>query len=593
MKVEKRLRPALLILGVLLTVVAIIWLFGYLVLAPVALGLLVVTLLVAVMYRWSRRRVPAHTVLELDLEGGIVEHVPSHPLGRALASGKPVLRDIVEALNRAATDDRVKGVVVRLGNGTVGIAQAQEIRDAVKGFRGAGKRAYAYAETFGEGGSSTVGYYLAAAFDEVHLQPIGELQLTGLVGRTPFLRRFFEKLSVTPDFDHRRQYKAAKYLLTEDHYNEPHREAATAILESQFHQIVAGIAGDRGLEEDRVRELIDGAPLLAGEAMEAGLVDALSYRDQVYDRAKGDDGQLLYLGRYLKRAGRPHRKGTAVALIYGVGSINRGKPGFDPLSRATSMGADAVAEAFREAIDDKKVKAIVFRVDSPGGSAVGSEVIRRETVRAREAGKPVVVSMGDVAGSGGYWISATADRIVAQPGTITGSIGVVSGKLVTRPAWEKAGVNWDELHLGQNATIFTPDRPFTESERERIGASLDMIYDEFKARVGEGRGLQPDQVEDLAKGRVWTGEQAHRLGLVDELGGMEKAIDLCRELLELEPDAAVKLVRFPKEKALPLPSKRESSEPGSAAIHAAVDLFSSLVAPTHYLREAVRMPFPF
>ncbi|MFQ5523917.1 MAG: signal peptide peptidase SppA [Acidimicrobiia bacterium] len=587
MKLEKLLRSVLVVLGTLVGVVVAIWVFGFLVLPPLALGLLAVTLAVAVAYRLLRRRVPSRTVLELDLESGVVEHVPSHPVGRALASGKPVLRDIVEALTRAASDNRVDALVVRLGNGQVGLAQAQELRDAVTAFRTAGKRAYAFAETFGEGRSATVGYYLAATFDEVHLQPIGELYLTGLVGRTPFLRRLFDKLSIIPDFDHRREYKAAKYLLTEDHYTEPHREAATAILESQFSQIVAGIGEDRGLDEGRVRELIDHAPLLPHEAVEAGLVDAISYRDQVYDKARGEEGKLLFLDRYLKRVGRPHRKGTALALIHGVGSINRGRPRFDPLSRTSSMGADVVAEAFREAIDDKKVKAIIFRVDSPGGSAVGSEVIRREIVRAQEAGKPVVVSMGDVAGSGGYWISSTTDRIVAQPGTLTGSIGVVTGKLVTRPAWEKAGVNWDELHLGQNATIFTPDRPFTESERQRVSATLDMIYEEFKGRVGEGRGLQPQQVEDLAKGRVWTGEEAHRLGLVDELGGLERAIELARELLELEPDAPVRLVPFPKKKVLPLPAKGESSEPSTAITQAVAELVSSLaVSP---LRDTVRM----
>ncbi len=553
--------------------------------AAVVLAAAVVVL--AAVYRLVRRRVAKGTVLELDLEGGMVERVPPEPVGRALAAGAVVVRDVVDALAGAATDDRVTALVVRLGNARFGLAQAQELREAVKAFRAAGKRAFAFAETFGEGRSATVAFYLAAAFDEVHLQPLGELHLTGLVARTPFLRRLLDLAGVIPDLDHRREYKAAMYVLTEDHYTAPHREATLAILDSQLTQIVSGIAEDRGLDPATVRRLVDEAPLFPHEAVEAGLVDALSYRDEVYGRARGDRGRLLTVDAYLRRAGRPHRRGTKVALVYGVGGIQRGAPRFDPLSRTSSLGADTVARAFREAVADDKVKAIVFRVDSPGGSAVASEVVRREVVRAREAGKPVVVSMGDVAGSGGYWISTDADRIVAQPGTITGSIGVVSGKFVTRDAWAKAGVDFDELHLGRNATMFTPDRPFTDTERDRLETSLDFIYDQFKARVAEGRGLHPDRVEEIAKGRVWTGEEAHRLGLVDELGGFDAALAAARELAGIEPDAPVKLVEYPKPRKLPLPPRRENTEPVSVLVRTLADLADLPAFGT------VRMPPPF
>ncbi len=531
-----------------------------------------------------RRRVPRRTVLELDLERGVVERIPPEPLGRALTAGTPVLRDVVDALLRAADDDRVIGLVARLGNGKVGPAQAQELRDAVKAFRAGGKQAYAFAETFGEGRSATVAYHLASAFDEIHLQPLGEVHLTGLVARTPFLRRLLDRLAVVPDLDHRREYKSAMYLLTEDRYTAPHREATMGILDSQLAQIVADVAEDRRLDPAAVRTLMDRAPLLPHEAVEAGLVDALSYRDQVYERAEGTKGSLLTVDAYLRRAGRPHRRGTRVALVYGVGGIQRGAPRFDPLSRTSSMGADAVAQALREAVADDEVRAILFRVDSPGGSAVASEVIRREVVRAREAGKPVVVSMGDVAGSGGYWIAVDADRIVAQPGTVTGSIGVVSGKLVTRDAWAKLGVDVDELHVGRNATMFTPDRPFSDSERARLRASLDFLYDEFKARVADGRSLAPDRVEELARGRVWTGADAHRLGLVDELGGLETALAIVRELAGLQPDAPVRLVEYPRRRRIPLPVRRESTEPVEALLRGIAELAEAPVL------GSVRMP---
>jgi protease-4 len=428
-------------------------------------------------------------------------------------------------------------------------------------FRAAGKETVAFAESFGEGGLATVDYYLATAFERIHLQPHGQVHMDGVVARVPFLRGLLDRAGVIPDLDHRREYKAAKYTLTESGFTAPHEEATRAVLEDQFEQMVAGIAAARGLAPDRVRELIDRSPLLGSEAVEAGLIDGLSYRDEAYHAALEAGSQLMFVDAYLRRAGRPHRRGARIALIHGTGSIHRGTSRFDPLSRSLSLGADDVAAAFRAAIDDSKVRAIVFRVDSRGGSAVASEVIRRETVRAREAGKPVVVSMANVAGSGGYWISAAADRIVAQPGTITGSIGVVAGKLATREAWHRVGVNWEELHLGQNATFSVPDDPYTESERERLEATLDSIYEDFKALVAEGRSLDPAAVEELAKGRIWTGTQALDRGLVDALGGMDRALELAREVAGIEPEAGLAVRVYPRKRGVRLPERKESSEP--------------------------------
>jgi protease-4 len=402
-------------------------------------------------------------------------------------------------------------------------------------FGAAGKRTVAFAESFGEGGLATVDYYLATAFESIHLQPHGQVHVDGVVARVPFLRGLLDRVGVIPDLDHRREYKAAKYTLTERGFTAPHEEATRAVLEDQFEQMVSGIAAARGLPPDRVRELIDQAPLLASEAVEAGLIDRLSYRDEAYHGALEAGRRLMFVDAYLRRAGRLHRRGARIALIHGTGSIHRGTSRFDPLSRSLSLGADDVAAAFRAAIDDSKVRAIVFRVDSRGGSAVASEVIRRETVRARQAGKPVVVSMANVAGSGGYWISAAANRIVAQPGTVTGSIGVVAGKLATREAWHRIGVNWEELHLGQNATFGVPDDPYTDSERERLKTTLDSIYEEFKSLVAEGRSLDPAAVEQLARGRIWTGAQALELGLVDALGGAHRALELAREMAGIAP----------------------------------------------------------
>lgn len=381
-----------------------------------------------------RRRVPRGSVIEIDLDGGVVETRGSDPITRAATRNAVTLRDVVDALDRGANDPRISGLIVRIGNGRLEVGHAQELRDAVKRFRRADKKTVAFAESFGESGAATVDYYLAAAFETVYLQPMGQLSVQGLVARSQFLRGLFDKLGLIPDFDHRKEYKAAKYRLTETGFIEPHREALEAVAGDHFSQIIEGMAADRDLDTAIVGTLVDTAPLTAEEALAAGLVDHIGYRDEAYEAA-GEGRSLIFHDRYLKKAGRPHRRGTRIALIYGTGSISSGNPRFDPLTGGSSLGADRVAQAFRDATDDDKVKAIVFRVDSPGGSAVASEVVRHEVSRARKEGKPVVVSMGNVAGSGGYWISVDADKIVAQPGTITGSIGVVSGKLANREAW--------------------------------------------------------------------------------------------------------------------------------------------------------------
>jgi protease-4 len=529
-------------------------------------------------------------VLELDLDHGVLEEAMSGALGRYTNSGALVLRDVTDALDRASGDDRVVGLVARLGNGHIGLGHAQELRDSITRFRAAGKRTVAFAESFGEGRLATVDYYLATAFEEIHLQPHGDVHVSGVVARVPFLRGLLDRAGVIPDLDHRREYKAAKYTLTEQGFTAHHEEATRAVLEDQFEQMVSGIAAERNLPPNRVRELIDHAPLLASEALEAGLVDRPSYRDEAYHSALEVGRRLMFVDAYLRRAGRPNRRGVKVALIHGTGPIHRGRSRFDLLSRGLSLGADDVAAAFRAAIDDRKVEAIVFRVDSPGGSAVASEVIRRETVRAREAGKPVVVSMANVAGSGGYWIAAAANRIVAQPGTVTGSIGVVAGKLATREAWHRLGVNWEELHLGQNATFGVPDDPYTDSERERLQTSLDSIYEEFKSLVAEGRSLDPAVVEQLARGRIWTGAQALERGLVDALGGIHRALELARELAGIAPERGLAVRVYPRKRGIRLPERNESSEPVRQLTATLLDLVEAVSASSRTPAVQAVMP---
>lgn len=506
------------------------------------------------LVRWAaKKRVPAVTVLEVDFERGLVEHVPDEPVARYLLSKPLVVLDVVLALERASADDRVAALVARVGASRMGMAQVQEVRDAVRGFRAKGKRAIAYAETFGEFGPGNAAYYLATAFDEVYLQPSGDVGLTGLIFRTPFLRGALDRLGIAPRLDRRREYKSFPNLLTEREYTRPHREALSRIMDSMYGQIVRGISESRELSEEEVRRIADRGPLPGSRAVEANLVDGLAYRDEVYAKvreAAGASARFLSLPEYLDRAGRPHRKGAAVALIYGVGSIRRGESRYLPAAGRFVMGPDTVAAAFRDAVEDPQVRAILFRVDSPGGSYVASDTIRREVARAREAGKPVIVSMGDVAASGGYMVSLPAARIVAHPATVTGSIGVFAGKLVTSGFWNRLGVSWDEVHSAENATLWASTEEYTPAQWERLQEMLDRIYGDFTEKTAAERKLSPERVREVARGRSWTGEDARKLGLVDELGGFPAALRLARETAGIPGDAPVRLKPFPGRKPL-------------------------------------------
>jgi protease-4 len=403
--------------------------------------------------------------------------------------------------------------------------------------------------------------------------------------------------------DHRYEYKNAFNFYTETKYTPAHREATAAVVNSLFGQHVRGIAEARKLSLDEVRALIDRGPFLGQEAVEAKLVDGVAYRDEVYDKVKkraGDGAELLYSDKYLERADRPHTKGKSVALIFGVGAVNRGKSSFGGLLGDLNMGSDTVTAAFRAATEDKDVKAIVFRIDSPGGSYVASDAIWREVVRARKAGKPVVATMGDVAGSGGYFVAMAADKIVAQPGTITASIGVLGGKFLTSGFWNKVGLSWDEVHTSANATMWTGTHDYSASEWQRFQSWLDRVYTDFTGKVADGRKLSKDRVLQIAKGRIWSGEDAKNLGLVDELGGYATALDLAKKAAGISETEDVNIIVFPKRKKLieqllaegPDNSEREAVE---AAIVGTVQAVQPLARRLRLLspaeqQDVLRMP---
>jgi protease-4 len=501
----------------------------------------------------AKGRVPSKTILEANFEQTFLEDAPAEPTAQLMLARKQTLRDVIDAIDRGAGDDRVVGMIARVGAAPMGMAQTQEIRDAVQRFREHKKFAVAYAETFGEFGPGNGAYYLATAFDKIYLQPSGDVGLTGILMESPFIKGTLSKLGATFHGDHRYEYKNALNFYTETKYTGPHKEAITAIMNSWFDQMKDGICKARQIAPDKFQAVVDAGPYLGKEALDAKLVDGLAYLDGVYSQVKseaGDGAELLYLDKYLNRAGRPHDSGKKIALVFGVGGVTRGRSDYDPVQGSQTMGSDTVAGAIRAATDDKDVKAILFRVDSPGGSYVASDTIWREVVRARQAHKPVIVSMGNLAGSGGYFVAMAADKIVAEPGTITASIGVLGGKMLTSGLWDKVGLSWDEVHDGENATMFTGTHDYTPAEWGRFQAWLDRVYVDFTSKVADGRKLPKEKVLEIAKGRIWSGQDAKNLGLVDELGGYDTALKLVKQAIGVPENDEVKIVVYPRPKTL-------------------------------------------
>jgi protease-4 len=440
------------------------------------------------------------------------------------------------------------------------MGRAQELRDAVLAFRKSNKRTVIFSSSFGEFGAATIPYYVASAFQEIWLQPSGDIGLTGFMAESPFFKGTLDLLDVKPQFGARYEYKSAIDIFTQTKFTKENRESIQQLIDSWTRQVVTGIAQDRNLKPEQVKALIDRAPLMADEAKSAGLVDRLAYWDELEKSLTEGQAKLVEFNRYAARA-KPEPNAVKVALIYGVGAVQRGDGNASPLADGAVMSAEKTTKAFRDAVKDPLVKAILFRIDSPGGSYTASDSIWREVGNARSAGKPVIVSMGDVAASGGYFAAMAADRIVAQPGTITGSIGVFAGKMVVADFWKKLGVSWDEVHSGQNAGMWSSNSPFSAAAWDRMNAMLDHIYADFTSKAGKGRNIKPDDMDKIARGRIWPGEEAKRIGLIDQTGGYETAIGLIRELTRLPSQMPVDLVPFPRAKT-PLEYMMEMAQTG-------------------------------
>src|SRR6516165_1068502 len=544
-----------------------------------------------------RQHQTAPLILELDLTDGIGEGPVTDPLSAILSRRRVRLPDVLEGLRRARRDDRVRALVVKVGGGRIGLARMQELREAVSEFRESGKLTVAWSETFGEFTHGNVPYYLATAFDRIYLQPSGSVGLTGVAVEQLFLHDALAKAGIAFQSAKRYEYKSAADNLTERGFTGPTREAAERLAVSVVEQMTAAIAERRGKTAEEARALLDRGPFLATDALAEGLVDELGYRDEVYQAVRKEVGQgaiLQYVGRYQRvhalaqRARRlPNPRERIVAVIYASGPIRQGRSSRGPVGGG-AMGSDTVAAALRSARSDERVRAVLLRVNSPGGSAVASDVIWREVVRTRAAGKPVVVSMSDVAASGGYYISMAADVIVAQPGTLTGSIGVITGKPVFEEALGRAGITTDSVAEGARATMFAPTHPFTEDEWERINAWLDAIYRDFTEKAAAGRRMPVERMHELARGRVWTGADAEANGLVDDIGGLQAAAEIARRRAGLPGDAPVRV--YPRLSPLDQLRPPESSEARPAAAAALNFAFADGWGPAWRLAARAGLP---
>ncbi len=524
---------------------------------------------------------PASMILSLDLDAGYTEGQPP-PSFSSLGVGRGTsLQDAVIALRRARDDDRVEGIVATISGQGLGLAQIQEIRDALASFRESGKPALVYSDSIGEAGGATLAYYLASAFDEIWLQPSGGVGLTGLALQQPYLKDFLDNLGLKFTAIQRYEYKTAAENLTQSDMSEENREALDAVFGSIFDSVVGGIAGSRDLTSDQVLALMANGPLLSQEALDGGLVDRLAYWDEFEARVDGEfaTAEHVSLGRYLS-FGLPEDAPDAehsIAMIHAIGPIQRGEAETGPFGGDQVIGGDTLAEAIRSAAEDDDIDAILMRVDSPGGSYVASDTVWREVIKAKETGKPIIVSMGNTAASGGYFIAMAADHIFAAPGTITGSIGVIMSTLVAEEAFEKLDINWVTLTYGENGDMYTITREPTEAELARIDRTLDAIYEDFTSKAAQGRDMPARDMQRIARGRVWSGIDAERIGLVDELGGLSDAIDHTKVALGLDPDSLVRLVPYPPPKD-PLETLLEALEDGELpfGLSSAIKLLVSL-----------------
>ena len=494
--------------------------------------------------------VPSTAMLVLRPGGEIQEVVPDDVFG-LLGRNTQTVRGFIESLEKAKRDPRIHAVLLMPSNLSLPYwAKVQELRDAIIDFRKSKKTVVAFLEYGGDRE-----YYLASAANKVYLLPTSPLDLTGVASYEIFLRGTLDKIGAYPDFLHVGDYKTAVNQMTEKGFTPAHKEMSESLNRDMYDQLVRGIGEARGKRDDEMRALIDQGPFVPEDALRHGLVDGLAYEDQLDDRVaelRSGSRELRRIeGSDYQRAGVSLGGRSRIAVIYAVGTIVSGRSAFDPLNGAV-IGSDTLVEQIRDVRDDDSVKAIILRVDSPGGSSVASDVIWRELMitRDKKPSRPLIASMSDLAASGGYYISMPAQVIVAQPATLTGSIGVYTGKVALGGTLGKVGVTTETVKSGANADIYSPFAPFSPPQRARLQDHMQGFYENFVEKAAESRKTTPEKIDEVAQGRVWTGRQAREHGLVDALGGLDVAVRIAKERAHIPADEEVQLVVYPARRNL-------------------------------------------
>ena len=510
----------------------------------------------------SEPTVPKDSILVLAVEGHYTEAAEPSLISRALGSPRPTFVGLLSEMRKAERDDRLVGVVLRIRKINIGWAKAQELREAIEALSAAGRKTVAYVEH--QSFAANIEYFVASAADEVVLAPAARVPVIGLAAEYLFLGGLWDLFGIELEVERVGKYKSFADTFTRSDMSDAHREMADSLLDSIDGQFVAGIAKSRGVSEAYVRTAIDTAAMTPTEMQALGLIDGTGFEDDAVRRI--GTGEVIHGSDYAQV--NPTSVGfepvANFALVYGSGAVVTGK-GTASRSGAPVLSSGTVSRALRDAAADDEIAGIIFRIDSPGGSALASDIVWHATQSSERNGKTLIVSFSDVAASGGYYVAAGADAIVASPATITGSIGVVVLRPVLRGLFEKLDIGIVTLSRGRHADIASSANPLSEGSRERLATEVWSIYDLFVERVAKGRGLTLERVHELGRGRVWTGEQAHASGLIDELGGLRAATRRAKQAAGLDPDADVALIPYPK----PKPLAEQISEAMSVAVASA------------------------
>jgi len=516
-------------------------------------GALILVAIIGIAILWSalRRGEPSirdNSVLTLRVAGSLPDYSPDDPFKRFFGGPDQSLTGLVMQFKKAKVDKRIKAVLLDIDMSGAGWGKAEEIRDAIKDYRTSGKPVYAFIEL-----GLNKEYYIATACDKIYVPPPGELFINGLAADVMFFRGSLDKLGVYPDIYQIGKYKSAGDMFTQKQMTDAHREYINSMLDDLFNRFVQTIAQDRHKSPDEVKTLIDNAPYNGGQAKAAGLIDEVAYHDDVEKQIKAtlgykdsDNLRVASAGDYRKitQESLGLNKGEKIAIVYASGDIVSGSSTFGSSGEET-IGSDSLAKVLKEVRDDNSIKAVVLRIDSPGGSGLASDIIWKAVELVKEK-KPVVVSMSDVAASGGYYIATGANKIVAQPSTITGSIGVVGGKPVVKGFYDWLGITNEYVMRGTNAGMFRESEKFSDSERKKFQEFLQSTYDDFITKVGKGRGKDKTYIDSIGQGRVWTGRQGKEKGLVDEYGGLDRAIEIAKQLANIPADKGVQRIIRPQ-----------------------------------------------